>query len=156
MKIKITVEWLPIHILVGGFIFTIYGLGGVFLGSYKWAYALVFILGLIMLTSRHMVVINQDNKTYSDFYWVLGMKVQNYSTGFEQIKSLTITAGQYSQQYGMYVRRHISGTIYKMYLDFANQESLYIGQSKSDSSIRKKAANIANSLNLQVRDMIDD
>ncbi len=112
MKTKITVEWMPIHILVGGIIFTIYGLGGVFIGAYKWAYTLVFILGLVMLTSRHLVVLNTDKHSYSDFYWVLGLKVQNYTAPYKEISSLSITAGNYTQQYGMYVRRHISGVVH--------------------------------------------
>ena len=156
MKIKITVEWMPIHILVGGFIFTVYGLGGVFLGGYKWAYALVFILGIVMVSSRHMVVIDKANNTYSDFYWVLGMKVQNYTASFSQLLSLTVTSGIYTQQYGMYVRRHISGTIYKMYIDLPDDEPIYIGQDKSLSKIRQRAEKLAQDLDLEVRDTVED
>ena len=156
MKTKITVEWMPIHILVGGAIFTIYGLGGTILGDYKWAYALVFLLGLVMFTSRHLVVIDRDKSTYNDFYWVLGFKVQNYTATIKEIQSLTITAGNYTQQYGMYVRRYISGTIYKIYLDLADDEPLYLGQSKSLKKLRVRAEEIARELKTQVRDTIED
>jgi hypothetical protein len=156
MKIRITVEWMPIHILVGGAIFSIYGLGGVVFGDYKWAYALVLLLGVVMFTSRHLVVIDRQNKQYSDFYWVLGMKVQNYTASFEKLLSLTITSGTYTQQYGMYVRRHISGTIYKMYLDLADDEPIYIGQSKSMSKIRSRADKLSSSLGIALRDTTQD
>ena len=155
MKIKITVEYMPVHILVGGIILSIYGLGGVFIGEYKWAYALVFILGLLMLTSRHMVIVNTANKFYSDFYWVLGIKVQNYTATWNKIQFITLTSGQYSQQYGMYVRRFISGTIYKMYLVLDENGPVYIGQSKSDSKIRSRAKKIADELGVDINDKIE-
>lgn len=143
---------MPIHILVGGVIFTIYGLGGLVLGDYKWAYALVFILGLVMFTSRHLVIIDQEKKTYSDFYWVLGLKVQDYKAGFKEFTSLTITSGHYTQQYGMYVRRYLSGTIFKMYLDIPGDEPLYLGQGKDLKKVRRRATKLAGALAVELSD----
>lgn len=156
MKVRITVELMPIHILVGGIIFTIYGLGGIFIGELKWVYALVFLLGLVMCTSRHLVIIDTEQKQYSDFYWVLGLKVQNYTANYESIQSLMLTAGNYTQQYGMYVRRFISGTIFKMYLDLPNDEPIYIGQGKSHKKIVKRAEKVAGDLGISVRDISEE
>ena len=155
-NVKITVERMPVHILVAGFIFTIYGLSEMFLSDLKWVYALVFVLGLIMLTSRQMVNIDHVNKTYSEYKWVLGFKFENYTASFEHISSLSIKGGNYSQQYGMYVRRFISGVIYKMYLDLPGDDPLFLGQSKSLKKIRDRAEKLAKRLSTQVRDTTKD
>jgi len=153
MKLNFTIEWMPVHILVGGILLTLYGLGGVFLGEYKIVYGLVFLLGLTMSTSRHMVTIDSQKKVYSDFYWIVGFKAQNDTSSYTQLLSLTITEGVYTQEYGMYVRRYISGTIYKIYLDIAEDEPLYVGQSKSLKKIKKRGQRIADQLGIELRDL---
>ena len=156
MKTTITVEWLPIHILVGGVIFSIYGLGGVFLGDLRWVYAIVFLIGLMMATSRRLVRIDSKNNKISDFYWVLGIKVQDETYSYDKISSIALTSGLYTQQYGMYVRRHISGTIYKLYLELEGMESHYVGQSKSEERAREKAAKLAEDLGIEVINLVKE
>lgn len=153
MKIKITVEWMPIHVLVGGVIFAVYGFLAMFMENQIWIYALVFLLGVVMVTSRHLVVVDPAKKQYSDFYWVLGFKVQNYTASYENILCIILNSGPYTQKYGMYVRRYISGTIYKIYLDLDNGETVYLGQHKDNQQASAKAEKLAGLFNVKVRDL---
>ena len=131
MKIKIKVEALPLHFLVlGGFlilytIFNLLAMQGVILNS------VLLIVGVLLLSSHQRLEINTDKKEYSEFYWILGMKMSNYSEHYSEITSLQCTTGNYSQEYGKYNRRFISGTMYLGHLELKDQDLIFGGQNKS-------------------------
>lgn len=105
-----------------------------------------------MLTSHQGLTINTDNKKYSEYYWVLGMKLSNFSEQYEEIISLECTPANYSQQYGKYNRRFISGTMYKGYIDLKDQDKLYVGQNKSKRAMMRKLTRICTKLEVPVND----
>ena len=109
-----------------------------------------------MLTSPHGLTINTDQQKYSEYYWVLGMKLSNYTDQYEEITLIACTSGNYSQQYGKYNRRFISGIMYKGYIELKDQDKLYVGQNKSKQAMLKKLATISKQLKVPVEDLTDE
>ena len=156
MRIKIKVEALPLHfLLLGGFlilyaIFNLLAWHGMILNS------VLLIVGILLLTSHQRLVINTDKKEYSEFYWVLGMKMSNYMEHYSAITSVQCTTGNYSQEYGKYNRRFISGTMYLGHLELKDQDLIFVGQNKSKRTLMKKLATISDQLKVPVEDLTDE
>jgi hypothetical protein len=156
MNIKIKVEALPLHfIILGGFLI-IYAILNLATGQYIILSTVLIVVGVLMLTSHQGLLINTDKKIYSEYYWVLGMKLSNYSELYEEIISLECIKGNYSQQYGKYNRRFISGTMYKGYIELSNQDDLFVGQNKSRRAMIKKLTKISVKLQVPLEDNSED
>jgi hypothetical protein len=152
MNIKIKVEALPLHfIILGGFLI-IYAILNLVTGQYVILSSVLFVLGVFMLTSHQGLSINTDKKMYSEYYWVLGMRLSNYTEQYEEITLITCTSGNYSQQYGKYNRRFISGIMYKGYIELKDQDKLYVGQNKNKHVLMKKLSKISKQLEVAVVD----
>ena len=155
MKIKIKVESLPLHFLVLGGFFILYAIFNLVIWQAVILNSVLLIVGILMLTSHQALLINIAKKEYSEYYWVMGMKLSNYSEQYEEITSLECLESNYSQQYGKYNRRFISGTLYKGYIEFKDQEKLFVGQNKSKSTMMKKLTKISAQLKVDVEDRTD-
>ena len=154
MRIKIKVESLPLHFLIlGGFLMS-YSILNLLAWQYVLLNLVIFVVGILMLTSHQGLSIDTDKKVYNEYYWVLGMKLSNYSEQYQKITSLACTTGNYSQEYGKYNRRFISGTMYKGYIELKDQDHLFIGQNKSKQAMMKKLTKISAQLKVPVEDKI--
>ena len=152
---KIKVEALPLHfLLLGGFLI-LYGA----LNLMAWQ-AVVFnsfllIAGILLLTSHQALSIDTDKMEYSEFYWILGLKLNNYTESYRKIISLTCSTGMYSQQYGKYNRRFIQGTMFKGFIELSNQGKLFIGQNKSKKALMLKLNKISDKLEVPIQDLVE-
>jgi len=155
MHIKIKVESFPLHFIVLGGILLVYSIFDLIAGQSYILDTILVILGVLLITSHQRVVIDLKNKKYSEFYWVLGLKMSNYEQSYQQITSLVCATGKYSQQYGKYNRRFISGTMYSGYIELKDQENIFIGQHKSKASLMKKLAKIGSQLNITIEEKFD-
>jgi hypothetical protein len=156
MKIKIKVESLPLHfVILGGFL-DVYATLNLIIGESVVMNGILLLVGGLLLTSHQRLDIDLSNKVYSEYYWVLGMKLSNYTEQFHEITSLVCASGSYSQQYGKYNRRYISGTMYKGYIELRDQEPLFVGQSKNKQSLMKKLTKISTELKVPVEDRADE
>ena len=156
MKIKIKVEALPFHYLFLGGILILYAifnliiLEGVILNS------VLLIVGILLVSSQQRLVINTDKKEYSEFYWVLGMKLNNYTAPYTKITSVTCASGNYREEYGKVQRIHVSGMMYKGYISLEDQEKLFVGQNKSKGALMQKLATISDQLKVPIEDFTNE
>ena len=152
MDIKIKVETLPLHfVILGGFLI-IYAILHLATGQYIILSTVLFVVGVLMLTSHQRLLINTDEKMYGEYYWVLGMRFSNYTEQYEEITVIACTSGNYSQQYGKYNRRFINGIMYKGYIELKDQDKLFLGQNKSKHALMKKLSKISQQLEVAVED----
>lgn len=152
---KIKVEALPLHfLLLGGFLI-LYGALNLMAWQALVLNSILLITGILLLTSHQALSINSDKMEYSEFYWVLGLKLNNYTESYSEIISLTCTTGMYSQQYGKYNRRFIQGTMFKGFIELSNQEKLFIGQNKSKKALMLKLNKISAKLELPIQDHVE-
>ena len=156
MNIKIKVEALPLHFLILGGFLILYAIFNLSTGQYVILSSVILVVGALMLTSHQGLTINTDQQKYSEYYWVLGMKLSNYTDQYEEITLIACTSGNYSQQYGKYNRRFISGIMYKGYIELKDQDKLYVGQNKSKQAMLKKLATISKQLKVPVEDLTDE
>jgi hypothetical protein len=156
MKIKIKVEALPLHFLILGGFFILYAIYNLLIWQAVILNSVLLIIGILMLTSHQSLLINTENKAYSEYYWVLGIKINNYSEQYEEITSLECSESNYSQQYGKYNRRFISGTMYKGYIELKDQEKLFVGQNKSKGAMLKRLTKISGQLKVNVVDRTNE
>ena len=156
MPIKIKVETLPLHFLILGGFLILYALFNLVAGYYIILHSIILILGILLLTSHQGLSIKTDERIYSEYYWVFGMKLSNYSEPYKEIISLACTTGRYSQEYGKYNRRFISGTMFLGYIELKDQEPIFIGQNKSKSALMNKLRNISHQLKVPVEDKTND
>ena len=150
MLVKIKVEALPLHFIVLGGFLVAYTAVDLMLTHFVILNSVLFLLGIILLTTRQRLDIDLSEKMYSEYYWVLGMKFSNDSAAFQEIKSAVCVTGNYSQEYGKYNRRFISGTMYMGYIELTDQEKLYVGQNKNKQAMLKKITRIADQLKVPV------
>ena len=156
MKIKIAVERLPLHFLILAGFLVLYAVFHLITWQSVILNSVLFVVGAIMLTTHQALLINTDRKEYSEYYWILGIKLNSFTERYQEITSVHCTAGNYSQQYGKYNRRFISGTIYKGHIELSNQDSLFVGQNKSKSAMIKKLTKISAKLKVPVEDRTED
>ena len=156
MRIKIKVEALPLHFLVLGGFLILYSTVNLIIWQDVILSSVLLIVGILLFSSHQSLVINPDKKDYSEFYWVLGMKLNNYTTTYTEITSVECTTGNYSQEYGKYNRRFISGTMYLGHLELKDQDLIFVGQNKSKRTLMKKLATISDQLKVPVEDLTDE
>ena len=155
MKIKIKVESLPLHFVLLGAAMVIFAMFD-WLASQSYIFdVILFILGVLLLTSHQRLVVDMKSKKYFEFYWVLGLKMSNSENSFQEITSVFCDSGKYSQEYGKYNRWFISGTIYNGYIELKDQDNLYIGQNKNKQSLLNRLEKIGTQLNVAVEDRVD-
>ena len=156
MNVKIKVETLPLHfLLLGGFLI-LYAILNLLAAQGMILNSVLLIVGILLISSHQRLVINTDKKAYSEFYWVLGMKMSNFSEPYSVISSVECTTGNYSQEYGKYNRRFISGTMYRGYIQLKDQEALFAGQNKSKATLMNKLRKISDTLNVPLEDRTND
>lgn len=156
MKIKITVERLPLHFLILAGFLVLYAVFHLITWQSVILNSVLFVVGVIMLSTHQALLINTERKEYSEYYWVLGFKLKSFTESYQEITSVQCTAGNYSQQYGKYNRRFISGTIYKGHIELSNQDNLFVGQNKSKRVMIKKLTEISVKLKVSVEDRTED
>ena len=156
MNVKVTVERLPLHFLIlAGFLvlfaaFHLITWQSVILNS------VLFVVGAIMLTTHQALLVNTDRKEYSEYYWILGIKLNSFTERYEEITLVYCSTGNYSQEYGKYNRWFINGTIYKGYIELSNQDSLFVGQNKNKSAMINKLTKISAKLKVPIEDRTED
>lgn len=155
MKIKIKVEALPLHFLILGGFLILYAVLNLAAQQAVILNSVLLFVGVLMLTSHQALQLNLDKKVYSEYYWVLGLKLSNYTEQYQKLTSVECTTGTYSQEYGKYNRRFISGTMYKGYITLEDQESIYLGQSKSKSALLKKLTKLSAKLEVPIKDQTE-
>jgi len=155
MIIKIKVEALPLHFLILGGFLIVYALLNLLAAQAIILNSILLLIGTLLLTSHQALLVNTTKKVYSEFYWVLGMKLSNYTEAYTDIISLTCVTGNYSQQYGKYVRRFIQGTMFKGFIELSNQENLFVGQNKSKKTLILKLNKISVDLGVPVKEIIE-
>jgi len=152
MPIKIKVEALPLHFLVlGGFLVLFTMFNFIVQGGYLLNSALLLV-GLLLITSQQKLEINTTKKTYSEYYWVLGLKLNNYTESYAEIISVECSAANYSQEYGKYNRWFISGTMFRGHIELKGQDHIYVGQDKSKTGLLKKLTKISTQLRVPLED----
>ena len=152
MSVKIKVEALPLHFLVLGGFLILYSVFNFITAQGVILNLVLLLLAIILLTSQQRLEINTANNSYSEFYWVLGMKLSNNVVSYSEIISVECTAANYSQEYGKYNRRFISGIMFKGYIELKEQEKLYIGQNKNKTAMLKKLTKIGSQLQVPLED----
>ena len=152
MRIKIKVEALPLHFLVLGGFLILYSTVNLIIWQDVILSSVLLIVGILLFSSHQSLVINPDKKDYSEFYWVLGMKLNNYTTTYTEITSVECTTGNYSQEYGKYNRRFISGTMYLGHIELKDQDKLFVGQNKSKAALMKKLSKLSAQLKVPIED----
>ena len=156
MKIKITVEHLPLHfIILAGFL-VLYSVFHLITWQSVILNSVLFVIGVLMLTTHQALLINTDKKEYSEYYWMLGIKLNKFTERYQEITSVLCTTGNYSQQYGKYNRRFISGILYKGYIELRDQDKLYVGQNKSKRAMMKKLTTLSAKLEVAVNDQTNE
>lgn len=118
--------------------------------------SVLLLVGILMLTTYQALIINPDKKVYIQYYWVLGIKLNNYTEEYQHVTSVVCKTSNYSQQYGKYNRWFISGIMYKGHITLENQNSIYIGQNKSKKLMLKKLAKISDQLNVPIEDTTEE
>jgi hypothetical protein len=156
MVMKIKVEALPLHFLVLGALLDVYATFHLIIGESVILNAILLLIGTLQLTTHQRLDIDLTKKIYSEFYWLLGIKLNNYTETYQEITALVCSSGSYSQQYGKYNRRFISGTMYKGYIELKDQEPLFVGRSKSKQGMMKKLTKLSAQLKLPVSDKTND
>lgn len=123
----------------------------------KWYVGIIFlILAALLLTSVYKLVIDVSSKKVEDYLYILGMKKDLVIKDYDKLLHISIKSGRYSQQLQLRAASTIiEGTMYSAYL-IADQESFYLGESKSKKKITNKARNIAIKLNLPFRELKED
>jgi hypothetical protein len=154
MKIKIKVEHLPLHFLILAGFLVLYAVFHLITWQSVILNSVLFVVGVLMLTTHQALLINTDKKEYSEYYWMLGVKLKNFTERYQEITSVYCTAGNYSQQYGKYNRRFISGIMYKGYIELKDQDKLFVGQNKNKHVLMKKLSKISKQLEVAVEDQI--
>lgn len=154
MEVKIKVESLPLHFVLLGAVLVIFALFDWFASQSYILDIILFVLGVLLVTSHQRLTVDLKNKKYSEFYWVLGLKVNNFENSYQEINSVFCESGKYSQEYGKYNRRFISGTIYNGYIELKDQENLYIGNNKRRPSLLNKLEKIGGQLKVSVEDRV--
>lgn len=152
MNIKIKVEALPLHFLILGVFLILYAILNLATGQYVILSSVILVAGALMLTSHQGLTINPEQQKYSEYYMVLGMKLNNFSEHYKELTSVELTRSNYSQEYGKYNRRFISGIMYKGYIELKDLDKLYVGQNKSKQAMSKKLAKISAKLDVPVHD----
>ena len=156
MKIKITVERLPLHfIILAGFL-VLYSVFHLITWQSMILNSVLFVIGVLMLTTHQSLLINTDKKEYNEYYWMLGIKLNKFTERYQEITSVHCTTGNYSQQYGKYNRRFISGIMFKGYIELRDQDKLYVGQNKSERAMMKKLTTLSAKLEVAVNDQTNE
>ena len=156
MKIKIKVEHLPLHFLILAGFLVLYAVFHLITWQSMILNSVLFVVGVLMLTTHQALLINTDKKEYSEYYWMLGIKLKNFTERYQEVTSVYCIAGNYSQQYGKYNRRFISGTIYKGYIELRDQDDLFVVQNKSKRAMTMKLTKISVKLKVPLEDKSED
>ena len=152
MKVRINVEMLPLHFVILGVFLVLFNSFELYAMGFSWFSAILLFIGIIMSTTQQQVLINTGSKKFEQFYWVLGMKLSNYSVEYSEIVDVYYVDAKYSQQYGKYNRWFISGVLYKGFIKLRDHDNIYIGKSKSIAGISRRLNKIAKKLNVEVID----
>lgn len=151
-KITIKVK----HYLEGVYMFigVILGMVGFMFILYNPTISVVFIFfALLSFTTVYKIAVDTQKKTYRDYLWILGLKKGNKHS-FNNIDKLFFTKHQYSQ------KMHIKGTsstikydLYSAYIQFDGDNKVLIGESKHQSKIERKLAELKKKLKVEVEDL---
>jgi hypothetical protein len=152
MRIKIKVEALPLHFVVLGGLLVLYSIFNILIRESLILNSVLLLVGIVLITTQQMLEINTDKKSFSEYYWLLGLKLSNYTESYSEIIYVECTTANYSQEYGKYNRRFISGTMFKGHIELKDQDNIYVGQNKSKSSLLRKLTKISTQLRVPVED----
>lgn len=117
----------------------------------KWYVGIIFaLLGFIIISTAYKLVIDSASNQFEDYLSILGLKRNITISKFEQLKTIKIKSGKYSQQLNLAsISTTVSGTRHSAYLVTDNGDH-YLGESKSEAGITAKAYKIAKKLDLEV------
>lgn len=107
------------------------------------------VLGAILVTTVYKLVIDKKRGQIEDSMSFLSMKNSCIIKQFHRLDHITIKSGRYSQVLQLRAASTtIEGTMYSAYL-VTDVENFYLGESKSEKKITKKARKIAEKLNVK-------
>ena len=156
MHIKIKVEALPLHFIVlGAFLILYSGFNLIILEGVIFNLILL-LLGAVLVTTQQRLEINTDKKLYSGYYWLLGLKLNNYTESYTEIISVECATANYSQEYGKYNRRFISGTMFKGHIELKEQDNLFVGENKNKATLLKKLTKLSTQLQVPLEDKTNE
>jgi len=153
MKLKFQAEFLPIPIIILGAALLLYGILGLFTNQQYLVNFLVLAIGLLFVSTHQGLTVDTKNNEVSDYYWVFGLKLNNYKQSYDRLEAIVLSQKNFTQGYGFVPRLHASGILYQGYLKIKDRDPVYLGQSKNKKSLHKKLASIANKLGISIKDM---
>ena len=148
MKFQIKIESLPLHFLVLGWFLILFNGVNLYINTDIMFNLILLVVGVLLVASQQRVELDLDKKLYSEYYWVLGLRLSPDTEEYSEMLEVILTEGNYSQEYGKYNRRFISGTIFKGYIVLKDQEHIFIGQNKSRKAMERKIIKLADKLKL--------
>ena len=148
MKFQIKIESLPLHFLVLGWFLVIFNGVSLFISADIIFNLILLIVGILLVASQQRVELDLEKKLYSEYYWVLGLRLSQTTEEYSEMLEVILAEGNYSQEYGKYNRRFISGTMFKGYIVLKDQEHIFIGQNKGRKAMERKIIKLADKLKL--------
>ena len=120
----------------------------------KWYVGIIFVLlGIVLTSTVYKLVIDPSTKQIDDYLFFLGMRKGQVLKHYKELKHITIKSGRYTQQLQLRAASTtIEGTMYSAYL-YTDEENFYLGESKNQRRITKKAKRIAEKLDIHFRDL---
>ena len=116
----------------------------------KWYVGVLFlILGLLLVSSAYKLDIKSSAKRIDDYLFIFGRKLNLVSKNYDRLQYTYVKEGKYSQQLNYKsLSTVVEGTMYSAYLK-ADDEHYYLGDSKSQGRISKKAKRLAENLQIE-------
>lgn len=124
-------------------------LAAIYLAFIEPVYMAIFLPIGVILTSTHYRLTNDLTEGYfKEYTWFLGLKTGNtYPIG--NYKNLVINSFKRNFEYGNVIRRYGITQTYRAFLKFEEQEeSAFLGESKSLKKMEKKSAWIKQQLGI--------
>ena len=110
------------------------------------------IVAAILLSTNYRLSIDQANKQYKEYLWLLGMKRGDWLP-FEQIDYLFIKKKYASQKMNMEsLSNTVRKPVYDAYLRFSEDHKLFVGSYENKSMIINKLKPVADQLGVDLVD----
>ncbi|MEP2023873.1 MAG: hypothetical protein ABJH98_19165 [Reichenbachiella sp.] len=159
MPIDIKVSfYLPFNFIIIGYGIIAAGLGAIF--TRPEATPFLLIVGILMVTTHYRLNINVNKNHFNEYLWVLGFKKGKYFdyekaeyVFLKEAKNVFTYVSKYNDSMtDIGQPRHGKEYVFKAYIKFTGQEEpAYIGSSKRLNFILKKSKEIANQLNIPIK-----
>lgn len=149
MKSKVDIfthHYFPYYMIILGIVVS----PVIFIPVYPLLSVVVAVLSFLFVSTHYRISIDQTQKIYLEYLWILGLK-NGKEKNYQSLEYIYINKINRESEYGLVGRMSYSNEVYAGFLKLDHGKTIYIGESRNEGKMLKKAERLSSRLGIEVR-----